>query len=88
MAISTIRKLTDDDEARIEAAAARYCIKRNIDHCEEPWTLAVDHYLGTIHPSDESTERYSWQKAFCRALREPYDKNLTTGYGYVGVYVG
>jgi len=95
MGISIIRKFTDEDDERIEAAAKRFCEKRGIKpeiECdrwgeETPnYTLAVKYYLHATRYYVSYADIRAWRQAFARALRERESKDLTTGYGYVGHY--
>jgi hypothetical protein len=95
MAISTIRRFTDEDAARVEATAkrfaARWSIKPNMeyDHDGNP----VEEYVNAVESEVYQAEMNvygnkpmvrAWRRCFARALGEQPSATLTVGYGYVG----
>jgi hypothetical protein len=92
MTISTIRRYTDDDKARVRAAAERFCQRHSInpDQFSDEETAAetaIDFALWSAHPEDKARLRKLWTDCYCRALKVPYDVRTTTGNGYIGVSV-
>lgn len=91
MAISAIRRLTEEDMQRLHKTASRFV--KNWGISTEAFGSDWDAVVFTV----TEEERYSvpgnhkmvsaWRKAFARALREKPCKNLTVGYGVVGHYV-
>jgi hypothetical protein len=91
MAINTIRKVTDEDWARIRAAAERFVKRHNI---EPEFDSPYDDLMYRLGPSYgeadyERTERKYldklWTAAFRRAVRHP--EADACAYGYIGYYV-
>ena len=88
MALSIIRKLTDNDKTRVEAAANRFCARHNISVSECETALeAIDYYIANRFPDDRRYYFTLWQRCFCRALRVDYDSRVTTGWGNIGYCV-
>jgi hypothetical protein len=88
MAISTIREYTDEDKARVRAAAVRFCDRHNIRYYgDDDAEQSIDYWLHSSHPSELAYRRKLWIGVYCRALRVAYDVRTTTGWGYIGVSV-
>lgn len=88
MAIATIREYTAEDQARVRAAAVRFCARHGICHDgADDAENSIDHWLHSSHPLDVAYRRKLWTGVYCRALRVPYDVRTTTGWGYIGVSV-
>jgi len=87
MTISTIRKATADDLARVTAAAVRFCDRHGIAYDgaadAEP---SIDYRIMSADRGDTRI-RQLWMACYCRALRVPYDARTTIGYGHVGLRV-
>lgn len=91
MAISIIRKLTEEDNRRLNAASYRFARRWRIDTSEfnapyEAVSLEVQYHEQLGRYGNTNMVR-AWRKVFARALREKPCKALATGYGYVGFYV-
>lgn len=91
MAISTIRKYTNEDNSRLNAAARRFISRHRLDsHLESGEWEELDSLLSYAH-KDLRHAAYGlllpWKRIMCRALREPYSRDIVVGYGYVGHYV-
>jgi len=87
MAISTIRKVTDLDSSRLDAAFERFVARHKLSDQADCWQ-ELNNFLEFY----KNEPRYSglllaWKRVMCRALREHYSRNITIGYGYVGHYV-
>lgn len=76
--INTIRRITDTDTARLEAAAVRFAQRHGLraDSHEE---LECE-----LYSRGDSRLARLWQAAFCRALGYRPSADLTVAYGYVG----
>jgi hypothetical protein len=86
--ISTIRRYTDEDAARVKTAAERFAARHGIRYSDDEYDDAesnIGHALSSSH--DGARLRKLWVGCYCRALRVPYDVRTTVGYGHVGVSV-
>jgi len=85
--INTIRRLTDTDNARLEAAAVRFAARHGFGDITTDYTgedsaaACLDCH---IMASDDKRLARLWQAAFCRALGFKPCADLTIGWGYVG----
>jgi len=83
MAIGTIRRATDEDYARLNAAALRFAKLHNLklmaDETGVPAYAAVE---TEVDWSGNRHLRQLWLRCFRRATREPQAD--TVAYGYVG----
>jgi len=90
MAISTIRKYTPEDNSRLNMAARRFTARYGLadylscGEWEEVDSVVSYGHQDLRHPA--YGRLYQWKRAMCRALREPYSRDITVGYGYVGHY--
>lgn len=84
--INTIRRLTDTDTARIEAAAVRFAARHGIRLYDEegPAKRQIEAHCQRESDNDDWRLANLWQAAFCRALGFKPCADLTTAYGYVG----
>jgi hypothetical protein len=86
MAWGTIRKATDDDRARISAAAEKFCARHQIG-IPQDWSaeaaIAFECYGGAGHPGNPELRRY-WKRVIKRILGNGADG---IAYGYVGYVV-
>jgi hypothetical protein len=89
MTVSTIRRYEDEDKARVESAAERFCQRHNIKFERGYVTAeqAIENAIWQAHPQDTAYLRKLWTGCYCRALRVPYDVRATTASGYIGVTV-
>jgi len=83
--INTIRRLTDTDNARLEAAAVRFAARHGLGDitADATGSGSAAAYLD-CHLSDDKRLARLWQAAFCRALGFKPCADLTIGWGYVG----
>ena len=87
--INTIRRLTDTDTARIEAAAVRFAARHGF-RIDPEWTGMRSAYegmeceLSADNQPETMRLRRLWQAAFCRALGFKPCADLTVAWGYVG----
>jgi len=91
MTIATIRRYTEDDQARVREAAERFCKRHGIKFdpaYADDAEASIDHAIWDAHPEDKARLRKLWTACYCRALQVPCDVRTTTGYGYIGVTVG
>ena len=93
MALSIIRKFTDDDAERLDASAQRFAsrhgLKLDLDGQSPREAVAFELWscdTGTC-PHIKDLQRY-WQDCFCRALGVKVDASITVAHGYVGYSVG
>ena len=85
MAISTIRSYTEEDKARVEAAAERFCKRHGIKFGEESAETMIEYEIEINgRQGDAANLRKLWTACYCRALQVPCDVRTTTGYGYIG----
>lgn len=93
MSISTIRRYDDEDAAKVNAAALRFCARHNIvaNYDGESAEQSIDAEIELLRQLECSRSEpklaTQWQRVFCRALGQPYNSRLTVGYGYVGISV-
>lgn len=92
MTISTIRKYTKEDEARVKAAVERFCERHDIyfdPECEfDSAEARIEDWIYDSSPEDKAYHRKLWTACYCRALRVPFDVRTTVFTGYIGVKVG
>ncbi len=87
--INTIRRVTETDTARIEAAALRFAARYGF-RIDPGYTGARSAYEGMeaelrVDNQPETLRlRRLWQACFCRALGFKPSADLTIGWGYVG----
>lgn len=85
--INTIRRLTDTDTARIEAAAVRFAARHGLGDVSPDHTgmdSAAAYLDCHVDGGEDKRLARLWQAAFCRALGFKPCADLTTAYGYVG----
>jgi hypothetical protein len=83
MSISTIRRYTEEDQTRVQAAAIRFCERHGLGYdADSAAELSIDHALYDHH--DRARLLKLWTACYCRALQVPCDVRITTGYGYIG----
>ena len=90
MALSTIRRFTDDDAAALNTAAARFAARHSIlldSSTHHDFWRALDAELNWQARDGEPKLFRLWQRVVCRALRVPQDVRTTVAYGHVGVTV-
>ena len=89
MTISTIRKLTTDDETRVNVAAERFCVRHGITFDEGFAEDEIEYATQSEHGDNGRAAylRKLWAAVYCRALRVPCDARTTIAYGYVGISV-
>lgn len=91
--INTIRRLTDTDTARLEAAAIRFAARHGLGDVTADEHTTAHFNLETLIECDRDRnwgdKRLArlWQACFCRALGFKPDADLTIGWGYVGTRV-
>ena len=92
MPLSTIRQMTDEDQERMEAAAARFCERHNIRRYPEDSALQTVEYATTERPGESDLEAIQrkrlvrlWLAAFRSAVRSKTADSY--GYGYIGYNV-
>lgn len=90
--ISPIRRLTETDTTRINAAAVRFAARHDLGDIspdftgqETAWDGLVTELYSRSGPSaaEKRLDRL-WRAAFCRALGFKPCSDLTVVYGYVG----
>jgi len=87
MTISIIRSYEVDDQARVKAAAERFCDRHNIKYdasIESEAEMSISYAIFDADPEDKRYLRKLWTACFCRALRVPYDVRTTTVGSYIG----
>lgn len=84
MAISTLRKVTDDDVTRLEKAANRFAKRWQIKIGDDETALEAVGFESQYDPHGRLAA--AWRKCFARALRVAPSVSLTIAYGYVGHY--
>jgi len=82
--MSIIRKYEEDDRARVQAAAERFCKRHNI-RATETAEESIQFAIATAHPEDRARLRELWMGCYCRALRVPYNVRTTTMGGQIGL---
>ena len=85
--INTIRRLTDTDATRIEAAAERFAKRHGLGDITADATgmdSAAAYLDCHLWGGDDKRLARLWQAAFCRALGYRPCADLTIAYGYVG----
>ncbi|MDH1557079.1 hypothetical protein N5E86_21750 [Stutzerimonas stutzeri] len=91
MTIATIRRYEAEDQARVKAAAERFCkrhgIKIDLEDGECAAEHAIEYWIKESYPEDKAYRRKLWTACYCRALCVPYDVRTTTYSGYIGVSV-
>jgi len=91
MTISTIRRYTADDAARVNAAALRFCQRHAITASSVGQSAedSIDDEIDLQRQMDGRAPKLAaqWQRVYCRALGVPYDRRITVGYGYIGLSV-
>ena len=90
MTIAVIREYTKEDQARVKAAAERFCKRHGItfdpDYVNDAEN-AIDYWIFASHPEDKAYRRKLWTACYCRALRVPYDVRTTTLGDHIGVTI-
>jgi hypothetical protein len=87
--LNPIRKLTDTDTARLEAAALRFAARHGF-RIDPDWTGMWSAYEGMeceLRADNQPATirlRRLWRACFCRALGFKPSADLTINYGYVG----
>lgn len=84
--INTIRRITETDTTRLEAAALRFAARHGLGDISPDHTGmdSASSYLDChLHGGDKRLARL-WQAAFCRALGFKPCADLAVGWGYVG----
>lgn len=85
MGMTPIRALTENDEARVQSAAFRFCERHGISTSGDNPEFDVEYWLDEqSHPENVAYRRKLWTAVYCRALRMPCDTRVTTAYGYIG----
>ena len=85
--INTIRRLTETDTDRIEAAALRFAARHGLGDIAPEHTgmdSAASYLDCHLHGGDDKRMTRLWQAAFCRALGFRPCADLTIAFGYVG----
>ena len=86
MGINVIKKLSDDDMARINAAAVRFAKRHNIRlgnlndaRFEVECATEAD-----IHDRNDPTLSRLWSRCMCRAANIDVRNNAVIGWGHIG----
>lgn len=89
MAISTIRKITDEDNTRIEAAFASFSERHNIEiphslveKFDPDYSVWSERRNGLVYGDELNRLRPLLLACFRRAVRHPSANAV--GYGYIG----
>lgn len=97
--MNTLRRLTETDTERLEAAAERFAARHGIKRTVPGWVeytiegetyrsyyapTAYSEVSNTIEPRENPRLARLWQACFCRALGYRPCADLTIGWGYVG----
>lgn len=93
MALSTIRKFTEEDSNRLNASAVRFVNRHGImlnADCDFSKWEALEYILWTEFGNNRSNGLYIsrlWQACKCRALNVNVSASVTVAYGYIGYSV-
>lgn len=89
MALSTIRKSTDEDFARLEKSAVRFITKHFGEKYVDDSANAsmVETLISSADYWEKSDLSRKWDACMCRAFKVSYDKNISYGYGCIGVAI-
>lgn len=72
MAISVVRKFTQDDAEKIRKAAEKFCARHGISFGEHlPAEDAIDFAIEDADPGRAARIRKLWRTVYCRALGMP-----------------
>lgn len=88
MAISTIRRATDDDFSAVRAAAVRFCDRHGLGFDDEAGAEAAIEYeieSGGHQGGPRPRIRKLWTAVYCRSLGVPTDVRTTIAYGHIGL---
>jgi hypothetical protein len=88
MAISTIRRFTDDDASALDASAQRFTQRHGISIEIEECTPTVREALEfAIWSRKDQRLKRLWQGCMCRALGVGVDASITVAHGFIGYRV-
>ena len=83
MALSTTRRMTDEDAVKLERAAERFCARHNIRVDDDTALIAVEAMVTDGGDPERATYLARlWRRCHIRATGCP-----DHGYGYVGTIV-
>ncbi|UXL28785.1 hypothetical protein [Stenotrophomonas maltophilia] len=86
MTISVIRPFSNEDEAAVEKAAARFCKRHGIEQ-DANYPDAYLDVIAHLHQTSDPHQGRLWQACFCRAVGLPYDRRLTVAFGHLGFQI-
>jgi hypothetical protein len=84
--IATIRHYTEDDAARVKAAAVRFCTRHKIAFCgDDDAEPSIEMAIYNAWPGDKARLRSQWAAVYCRALGVACSVRVTVGWGQIGL---
>jgi len=84
---TTIRAYTEQDIKRVDAAAKRFCSNHGIEAEDLDFKKSIE--IEIYHNLDGDERSYLeklWYRAFCRALKTPYNRKTVIYAGHVGIW--